>query len=370
MITLFDLLIVAAIVALAYRGWLVGLEAASVAALELLACLSIAVMLHEAVAGVLHAAFVMLLGDGVGQSWSILLAFGMLAWGAFALIRMLCHRPPSEDDPDTDIDPLGDRLGGAVAGCFGGVIFVGGVLVTLSMVPFLAGFKPSGDRMLLDVGKTVLRAACQFAVEPEGRRSLPLWGEPASRMTQPDARLTSEPWFDADDNGGFTDADRYRDVDGSGTFTKDLYFEDIDGDGFRRVGMIDKYVAGRWDSSLISNDRPRPDLKKPTPPKPASPKPTPPQPASSKPTPPQPAPPKPTPAQPTPAAPRPSVPPGSDGPASAPPANPTAGEKTPTSAPAEGAEKADKPKTEKGKPADAGKKPAPPPVGKQADDDF
>lgn len=275
--TLFDLLIVAGILALAYRGWLAGLETAGVAALELLACLAVAVMLHEVVAGWLHAGFTLALGDAVGQAWSILLAFAILGWGSFALVRAVFHRRPADaaEEPEAEIDPLADRIGGALAGGVGGVVCIGGGLVTLSMVPFLAGFKPSGDRILLDVGKTILRAGGQFATEHHDGLSLPLWGEPASRATNLAAKLTSEPSFDADDDGTFSAPDRFRDVDGNGTFTKDLYYEDVDGDSLRRIGLIDKYVAGRWDGGLISNDRPRPEPKKPEPPRPAPKKPAP-----------------------------------------------------------------------------------------------
>ena len=87
MITLFDLLVVAAILGFAYRGWIAGLEAASIEALELLACLSVAVLAHEALAGFLHAGVTLALGDGVSVSWSVLLAFSLLAWGSFACIR-------------------------------------------------------------------------------------------------------------------------------------------------------------------------------------------------------------------------------------------------------------------------------------------
>jgi len=276
MITLFDLLVVAAILGFAYRGWIAGLEAASIEALELLSCLSIAVMAHEALAGFLHAGVTLALGDGVSVSWSILIAFCLLGWGAFACIRLLVHGKAADDeDHEGDVDPLGDRVAGAIAGGFGGALFVGGVLVTISMVPFLAGMKPSGDRMMLDVGKTVLRAGGQFATERHEGRSLPLWGEPPSRTTDLTARLTSEPRFDTDDNGDYSEADRFRDVDGNGTFSKDLYYKDVDGDGVRRIGLIDKYVVGRWDAELISDDRPRPDVKpaakkEPTAPKPAA----------------------------------------------------------------------------------------------------
>ena len=274
MINLFDMLVVAATLGFAYRGWIAGLESASIEALELLACLSIAVLTHEAVAAFLHDGVTLVLGDGVSVSWSILLAFCLLGWGTFACIRLLVHgKPADDDDQDGDVDPLGDRVAGAIAGGFGGVLFVGGALVTISMVPFLAGIKPSGDRMLLDVGKTVLRAGGQFAMEHHEGRSLPLWGEPPSRVSDLKARLTSEPRFDTDDNGDYSEADRFRDVDGNGTFSKDLYYKDVDGDGVRRIGLIDKYVVGRWDGELISDDRARPDskpamTKEPTAPKP------------------------------------------------------------------------------------------------------
>jgi hypothetical protein len=258
MITLWDIIVVAGILGFAYWGWRAGLETAAVAALELLACLAIGVTLHEAVAGWLHAGAVLLVGDWASQAWCVLLAFGLLVWGGFAAIRFQFHsRAGGDDDEESDIDPLADRLGGVVAGSFGGMLFVGGVFVTLSMVPFLAGLKPA-ENALLDVGKTALRVAGRFAGGWHEGRSLPLWGEPPSRRTVLSARLTSEPWFDADDDGKFTEADRFRDVDGSGTFTKDLYFEDSDGDGLRRIGLIDKYVVGRWDAMLISEDRPRP----------------------------------------------------------------------------------------------------------------
>jgi len=282
MITLADILVIAAVLGFAYWGWLVGLETAAVAALELVACLVAAVLLHEMVAGLLLAGMELAVGDWASQSWSVLLAFTLISWGSFAAIRQGLHRKPGGEE-ETDIDPLADRLGGAVAGGIGGAVFAGGVLVTLSMIPFLAWLKPSGDRMLLDVGKTVLRVGCQFAFDQRDEgRSLPLEGEPPSRMSVASASLASEPWFDTDEDGVCTDADRFRDVDDNDLFTKDLYFLDVDADGMRRIGLVDKYVAGRWDAALVSEDRPRPDLKKPTPSPTATTPPTPP-PATTKP---------------------------------------------------------------------------------------
>jgi colicin import membrane protein len=103
-------------------------------------------------------------------------------------------------------------------------------------------------------------------------------------------------------------------VDGDGIFTKDLYFLDVDGDGMRRIGLIDKYVAGCWDASLRSDDRPRPDVKKTASPAPvvvvpssqpavkpqAAPEP---KPGDAKPDPAKPDPAKPDPAKPDPAKP-------------------------------------------------------------------
>jgi hypothetical protein len=318
MITLFDILIAAALLGFAYWGWLVGLQAASVAALEVAGCLAIAVVLHESVAGFMHSVGSTLYGDSVSQALCVLIAFGGLAWGTFAALRLLLHKASSEDD-ESGIEPLTDRLGGAVAGLVGGTAFVGGVLVTLSMAPFLSGLKPSGDRLILDVGKLVLQTVGQFVLERDEGRPLPLWGEPPSKISVGSARLTSEPWVDCDDDGACTDADRYRDVDGDGIFTKDLYFLDVDGDGMRRIGLIDKYVAGCWDASLRSDDRPRPDVKKTASPAPvvvvpssqpavkpqAAPEP---KPGDAKPDPAKPDPAKPDPAKPDPAKPDPAKP--------------------------------------------------------------
>jgi hypothetical protein len=284
MITLFDILIVAAVLGLAFWGWRAGAATTIVAGLEVLACLAVAVVVHEWLAGVFHFIMVTACGDSVSSGWSVLVAFATLAWGTFAILRLQCHGKSADDeDHDADDDPLVDRLVGAVAGAAGGVVFIGAVLVTLSMVPFLAGLKPSGDRLVLDVGKLVLRAMGQFIHERHEGWPLPLWGEPAARSADVSARLTSEPWFDADDDGACTEADRYRDVDGNGTFSKDLYYTDVDRDGVRRIGLIDKYVAARWDAALMSNDRPRPDAPKPTPPTPLPPKP--PKPDGRKPAP-------------------------------------------------------------------------------------
>lgn len=253
--TLFDVLIAGALLGLACWGWFAGCRKATIAGLEVVACLTSAVVLHEWLAGVLHSGLTPAFGDSVSAGWCVLVAFATLAWGSFALLRTL-HRPAADDD-DAGIEPLVDRLAGAVAGAVGGAVFVGGLMVTLSMVPFLAGLKPTGDRMLLDVGKLALRTAGHAVLERHEGWSIPLAGEPPAPSSVAAARLSSEPWFDADGDGVCGDVDRYRDVDGNGVFSKDLYYTDVDGDGLRRIGVIDKYVVGRWDSGLVSDDRPR-----------------------------------------------------------------------------------------------------------------
>lgn len=299
MITLLDIVVATAVLALAVWGWFVGLRTASLAALEIIACLAVAVVLHEPLTAFLRSTTATLFGEALPQAWAVPIAFGILAGIPLAVLRLKVHQKRDDED-EVDIDPLIDRVMGAMAGLVVGVAAVGCLLVTLSVVPFLAGLKPGGDRLRLDVGRMVLLTAGQFVSERHEGRALPVWGEPPSRSSVASARLTSEPWFDQDDDGSFSDADRYHDVDGNGTFTKDLYFEDVDGDGLRRIGLIDKYVVGRWDDRLQSNDRPRPEPVKPAAPQPSQSKPeaAKPDPAPAKPDPVPSAPPKPDPAQP------------------------------------------------------------------------
>lgn len=262
---MYDLLVIAAVVWFGWLGSQAGLAAAGTAALELLACVVVGTVLHETVSDLLDNGVRFATGMQI-YSWIALLTQGLLVWGTFAAVRWWLHRGEELGDQagDGQIPPLADRLGGAAAGALGGLVLAGAGLVTLSMLPILSGLKPAPQRMYLDAGRLVLRAAGAFAGGYHEGRSLPLEGEPPARPSSMSARLTSEPWFDANEDGKCDDLDRYRDVDGSSTFTKDLYFTDADADGMRRLGMIDKYVAGRWDSALMSEDRPRPALQQTT----------------------------------------------------------------------------------------------------------
>lgn len=265
MVTFLDTIIVAAVLWYAYKGWNTGMLDPTISALELVACLTLAVLLHETVAGYLHAMFIAVAGDSISQSWATLIAFSGLAWGPFVFVQRRFHDDGADQGEEPDMDPLADRIGGVVAGSVGGALFVGGILVTLSMVPFLAWVKPSGDVMSLDAGKFVLRIAGYFVQEKSDGVPLPVWGEPSSNQANARALLTSDPWFDIDGDGSYTEADAYRDADMGGTFSKDLYYVDVDGDGQRRIGLVDKYVVGRWDSELRSQGRKRTDLKEPEP---------------------------------------------------------------------------------------------------------
>jgi hypothetical protein len=146
--------------------------------------------------------------------------------------------------------------------------------------------------MTFDVGGTVLRMAGAFEPDWHEGKSLIVYGEPASTSSNATARLTNEPWFDVDEDGQLGDADRFSDIDANGAFSKDLYFLDLDESGDRRIGLYDKFAAGRWDSYLTSSARDRPDQKKRAAEEPASDA-EPAAPAPSKPAPPPPPPPEP-----------------------------------------------------------------------------
>jgi hypothetical protein len=278
---MYDILVIASVLGCGWLGFRHGLLAAVVAALELLACLAIAMVMHEPIVSLVDDGMQMAVGPLVPQAWLLAIVFAGLLWGAFTLIRRGLHR--EEDDSLLDDDEgavaVANRVGGAVAGGLGGLLLAGGALVTISMVPLLSGLKPVGDRMFIDAGRIALQAGGLFAGELHEGRSLVLHGEPGSRSSILSAGLTSEPWLDLDGDSTPTEADRFRDLDESGAFTPDLYYTDVDGDRMRRIGMIDKYICGCWTSALNHDDRPRPVEKKPVPPKPQPP--TPPKPETT-----------------------------------------------------------------------------------------
>lgn len=273
---LHDLLVIAAIAGCGWLGSQFGLAFASVAAIELFACAVFGTVAHEFVVDQLDNLARAAVGISLPQGWLYLFVYAGLVWGSFALVRRFVHR--RDEQGDEPLNPLLDRVGGAVAGGVAGFVLAGAGLITLSMLPLFQGLKPAPQRMMLDAGGLVLRTAGAFAGGFDEGRSLVLEGEPPSRPSIQSAHLTNEPWSDADGDGVPGDADRFSDVDGSGSYSKDLYYTDLDGDGMRRVGLLDKYRTGVWDYPVLQYDRERPDLKKPEPkpappPKPAEPKP-------------------------------------------------------------------------------------------------
>jgi hypothetical protein len=261
----------------AWLGFQHGLCKAAIAAVAALVAVVWAVLLFEPLGGLLASLSQMLLGPLVAtdfphQSWGFFLAFVIvfgaasgLAWWRVASLL---------EEGEMPVMPLADKAGGAVCGGIGGILVVGAMLVIWSMVPLLGGLKVPAGRLLFDPGAVVLwtggRFAGDFHVDQAGNaRSLVLLGEPPSRESVRAARLSSEPWHDFDEDSICTDADLYFDVDGNASFTKDLYYEDLDGDKSRRIGMVEKYMISRWDSSVTVNERDRPP---PPAPKPAAPK--------------------------------------------------------------------------------------------------
>ncbi|NBW95642.1 MAG: hypothetical protein EBR28_02660 [Planctomycetia bacterium] len=269
---MYDLLVIAAVLGAVWLGSTKGLHWATSVALEMAASFGLAFLVHEPVAAGV-AEFIRLtaeplLPQGTDYQWfAILVAFLLACWVPFGLLIYFLHR--GDEDGSLDIHPLVDRIGGAVAGGVAGIVIAGCVLVTLSIVPLPGWLKPAGGSMFLDAGSLVLRAVGRLAPEthetPEGGWSLVLDGEPASRSTSLSAKLTNEPWCDVDGDSKQTEKDPFRDLDGNDTYTKDLYFVDVDGNGSRRIGVLDKYITGCWDSSLNSSPRERPDVKKPAP---------------------------------------------------------------------------------------------------------
>jgi hypothetical protein len=264
---MYDLLVIAAVIGCAWLGSTKGFHWALAVTLELGAAFGAAVLLHEPVAGLI-AELIRLVAESFlprsdsYQWFALTLAFVLLCWAPFATLVYVYHR--SAEDP-VELPPLVDRLGGGVVGLVGGVLFAGASLVFLSILPLPSLLKPAPARMFFDVGTLALRTAARFAPDTHEGSSLLLDGEPVSRKSVLSAKLSNEPWCDVDGDSTQTDADRYRDIDGNGTYTADFYFVDVDRDGSRRIGLIDKYVTGCWDSSLNSSPRERTDIKKPAP---------------------------------------------------------------------------------------------------------
>jgi hypothetical protein len=258
---LYDLLVLAAVIGCGWVGVRIGLGPIAAAALELLGCAIGAAIVHEPLVASIDAAVRLVLGDVSLEPWLYPLVYGAVAAGGFVGLRRLLHRDSLLPGDPRDDSPLA-KGAAALAGGLGGFVAAGAALVTMSMLPVLSGIKPTPRSMFLDAGRPVLAAAAAFSGDVHDGRSLPVFGEPPSRASDTGARLTSEPWYDADGDGEIGETDRFSDVDGNGVYTKDLYYSDVDGDGVRRVGLLDKYRAGCWQYEVLQFDRERTDLPK------------------------------------------------------------------------------------------------------------
>lgn len=299
---MFDLIVAGVVAYAAWYGSKAGPVRMTIQALELTVAVIAGLLLHETLANLLLLAFAQvepfLPSDVPYQMVAVAGAFVLIAGGGYALIRVQYHAkdPPvlteGLSDEDEEQPPLLDRALGAASGMAFGIVACGAVFVGLSMLPVPSLLRVNPQAMTFDVGGMVLRMAAAFEPDWHEGKSLIVYGEPASTSSNATARLTNEPWFDVDEDGQLGDADRFSDIDENGAFSKDLYFLDLDESGDRRIGLYDKFAAGRWDSYLTSSVRERPDQKKPAaeeaasdaepaapaPPKPAPPPPPPPEP--------------------------------------------------------------------------------------------
>lgn len=300
---MFDLIVAGAVAYAAWYGSKAGPVRMTIQAIELTVAVIAGLLLHEPLANLLLLAFEQvepfLPSDLPYQMIAVALSFVLIAGGGYGLIRVQYHAkdPPvltegSSDEEEEEAPPLIDRALGAMSGMAFGIVACGAVFVGLSMLPVPSLLRVNPQTMTFDVGGMVLRMAAAFEPDWHEGKSLIVYGEPASTSGDATALLTNEPWFDVDEDGECGDADRFSDIDENAAFTKDLYFNDLDGDGERRIGLYDKFAAGRWDSYLTSSSRPRPERKKPAlkkpptvaaenvpaPPKPVAPPPPPPAP--------------------------------------------------------------------------------------------
>ncbi|NDC53773.1 MAG: hypothetical protein EBZ74_05650 [Planctomycetia bacterium] len=260
---------IAVLITVGYLGWLGsdrGIFAMAAAGLLALASLTLAILLLEPtaaiVAGGLETAVAAFLPtDFPFEAWGMFLAFVILFWIPFLVLWVAVY-PLLPTGGDMKSQAIIEKIGGALIGGLDGVLLLGAGLLTLSMLPFFNGLKVNADALLFDVGRSTLRAACGFAGDWHEGRSLVLDGEPITGRAGDGVRLSCEPWCDLNDDASFSETDRYRDADGNGKFSADLFYRDLDGSSARRIGLVDKYVVGRWDAYLQMNNR---DLPEPQP---------------------------------------------------------------------------------------------------------
>jgi hypothetical protein len=262
---MYDLAVICAVGFAAWQGSQAGALAGGLIGMEMIVSVTVGLLFHELLAG--------FLGDGLRlalepflspdfpyQGIAVPLAFAALTWGTFAGLRFRFHKGAfaAVDDEGSLKPSTVERVAGGLVGGCSGVVIVGAVLLTLSMIPLPAGLRLDPQRMYFDAGGLVLRMAGEFEPDRHEGVSLVVHGEPASRSSDPSAKLVSEPRVAGPDEGSPDEGARFSDVDGNGSFTEDLYFLDLDADQVRRVGLRDKYVVGVWSGALDAHARPRP----------------------------------------------------------------------------------------------------------------
>ncbi len=264
----------AVLLALLYCVWLgadKGLVLSAATGVEILWSLVVALLLHESIAGTIGGGVEKAIGPflprGVAyEAYAVFFAFAGMLWGLLACLWLTVHQRLIASDFETL--PLADRIGGGIAGGMAGMLLVGAILLTWSTCPLLSGMRFPAAGMNFDVGRVVLGTVGGFMADYHEGRSVVLYGEPVASRSEshPQLALASETWFDRGEAGDINEAeDSFFDLDDDGSFTKDLYYLDLDDDGSRRVGLVEKYVIGRWDGYLASNSRPLPAAERPEP---------------------------------------------------------------------------------------------------------
>lgn len=258
MAILFDVLVLGGIGLCGWLGFQRGLIPTVWLALQVFISVSLGLLLGESLSSIISDGLRFLLEPTLPQgfpfeAWSVFLAFMIAAWAPLAALRWLL---PGPDVSDEEL-ALAEQAGGGLAGILGGTVFVGGVLVSLSMQPLIAAIRPPANAMYCDAGRLVIGTAGRFSGESHDGWSLVAFGEPAADRSVVTAKITSEPWHDPDFNSRYDEGEAFADVDGDGIFTKDLRYVDADNSGSRRLGLYDKYRAGCWDFSLKSDNRDR-----------------------------------------------------------------------------------------------------------------
>lgn len=266
-----DLMVLLALLYCVWLGADRGLVLSAATGVEILGSLVVALLLHESIAATIGGGVEKAIGPflprGIAyEAYAIFFAFAGILWGLLACLWLTVHQRLIESDFETL--PLADRIGGGIAGGMAGMLLLGAVLLTWSTCPLFSSLRFPAAGMNFDVGRLALRTAGSFMGDYHEGSSVVLYGEPVASRSEshPQLGLASETWFDRGESGDINEAeDSFFDLDDDGSFTKDLYYLDLDEDGSRRVGLVEKYVIGRWDSYLASNSRPLPSEEKPDP---------------------------------------------------------------------------------------------------------